>query len=53
MTIFQFAENLPDRQASVLIEVRTRLVNGGVELLLLDILLERFREIGSLKARGK
>jgi len=78
VTIFQFAENLPDRQAadavrgridwkyalslqledpgfdaSVLSEFRTRLVEGGAELLLLDILLERFRELGLLKARGK
>jgi transposase len=78
VTILQFAENLPDRQAadavrsridwkyllgleledpgfnySVLSEFRDRLIAGGMEQQLLDLLLERFRERGLLKARGK
>jgi transposase len=78
VTIFQFAENLSDRQAadavrgridwkyalsleltdpgfdaSVLSEFRTRLLAGGEEGLLLDALLERFRQRGLLKARGR
>jgi transposase len=78
VTIFQFAEDLSDRQAadavraridwkyalsleladpgfdaSVLCEFRTRLLDGGAGALLLDALLERFRERGLLKARGR
>jgi transposase len=76
-TIFQFAENLADRQAAdavraridwkyalsleltdagfahtVLSEFRSRLIDGGAEHLLLDVLLERFRELGLLRAGG-
>lgn len=39
--------------SSVLSEFRTRLVEGGAERLLFDTLLERFRERGLLKARGR
>lgn len=39
--------------ASVLSEFRTRLIAGGLELLLLDPLLERLQERGLLKARGR
>jgi transposase len=39
--------------ASVLCEFRARLVVGGAEQRLLDVLLERFREHGLLKARGR
>jgi transposase len=78
VTIFQFAEELSDRQAadavrgrldwkyalsleltdpgfdaSVLSEFRSRLLAGGAEGLLLDALLERFRQRGLLKARGR
>jgi transposase len=78
VTIFQFAENLSDRQAadavrgridwkyalsleltdpgfdaSVLCEFRARLLAGGAEGLLLDALLERFRQRGLLRARGR
>jgi transposase len=78
VTIFQFAEDLSDRQAAdavraridwkyalaleltdagfdhtVLSEFRGRLVAGGAERLLLDVLLRRFRELALLKARGK
>jgi transposase len=78
VTIFQFAEDLSDRQAAdavraridwkhalsleltdpgfdhtVLSEFRGRLVEGGAERLLLDVLLRRFREADLLKARGK
>ncbi|MDP9427275.1 MAG: IS1182 family transposase [Actinomycetota bacterium] len=78
VTIFQFLENLSDRQAAdavrgridwkyalsleledpgfdhtVLSEFRTRLVDGGSERLLLDVLLERFRSEGLLKAGGR
>jgi transposase len=74
VTIFQFAENLSDRQAadalraridwkyalgleladagfdaSVLCEFRGRLVAGGAEDLLLEVLLERFTQRGLLK----
>lgn len=77
VTIFQFLENLSDRQAAdavrgridwkyaqsleledsgfdhtVLSEFRSRLVGGGAERLLLDVLLERFRTEGLLKAGG-
>jgi transposase len=76
-TIFQFAENLADRQAAdavraridwkyalsleltdagfahtVLSEFRSRLIDGGAEHVLLDVLLERFRELGLLRAGG-
>ncbi len=78
VTIFQFAEDLSDRQAAdavrgridwkyalslgltdpgfdhtVLSEFRGRLVAGGAERLLLDVLLRRFRELALLKARGR
>jgi transposase len=78
VTVFQFAENLSDRQAAdavrgridwkyalglaltdagfdhtVLSEFRQRLVAGGAERRLLDLLLDRFRERGLLKTRGK
>jgi len=39
--------------ASVLCEFRARLLAGGAEQRLLDVLLERFREHGLLKARGR
>jgi transposase len=38
---------------SALSEFRTRLVDGGIERVLLDTLLERCRERGWLKARGR
>jgi transposase len=78
VTIFQFAEDLSDRQAAdavraridwkyalsleltdpgfdhtVLSEFRGRLVAGGAERLLLDVLLRRFRELALLKVRGR
>jgi transposase len=78
VTIFQFAEDLSDRQAAdavraridwkyalnldladpgfdhtVLSEFRSRLVAGGAERLLFDVLLQRFRELALLKARGR
>lgn len=78
ITIFQFAEDLSDRQAAdavraridwkyalsldladpgfdhtVLSEFRSRLVAGGAERLLFDVLLQRFRDLALLKARGK
>ena len=78
MTIFQFMENLADRQAadavrsridwtyalgleltdpgfdhSVLTEFRTRLLRGEAEQRLLDRMLDRLREAGHLKAKGK
>src|SRR5215213_7258042 len=78
VSIFQFAENLSDRQAadavrgridwkyalsleltdpgfdaSVLCEFRARLLAGGAEGLLLNALLERFRQRGLLRARGR
>jgi transposase len=43
----------PGFDASVLSEFRSRLVDGGLELLLLDTLLERLQEGGLLKARGR
>src|SRR5215211_7613358 len=43
----------PGFDASVLGEFRARLLAGGAERLLLDALLERFRERGLLKARGR
>ena len=43
----------PGFDASVLCEFRTRLLEGGAERLLFDHLLERFREMGLVKARGK
>lgn len=39
--------------ASVLCEFRARLADGGAEELLFDVLLERFRVMGLLKARGR
>ncbi len=78
VTVFQFMENLTDRQAadaardrlawkyalsleltdtgfdhSVLSESRSRLAEGQAEQRLLDLLLERCREGGWLKARGR
>src|SRR6266480_2891985 len=78
VTVFQFMENLTDRQAAdamrdrlawkyalsleltdtgfdhtVLSEFRARLVEGNAEQRLLDLLLERCREGGWLKARGR
>lgn len=78
VTILQFRENLPDRQAadavraridwkyalgleltdpgfdaSVLCEFRARLLEGGAEERLLHRLLDRCRELGLLKARGR
>jgi transposase len=78
ITVFQFVENLSDRQAadavraridwkyalaleltdpvfdsSVLCEFRARLVAGSAEQRLLDALLDRCRERGWLKARGR
>jgi transposase len=78
VTVFQFMENLTDRQAAdavrdrlawkyalsleltdtgfdhtVLSEFRSRLVEGNAEQRLLDLLLQRCREGGWLKVRGK
>jgi transposase len=78
ITVLQFRENLPDRQAaeavraridwkyllgleladpgfdfSVLCEFRARLIEGAAEWRLLDKLLERCRQYGLLKARGR
>jgi transposase len=77
ITVMQFMEELPDRQAAdavrsridwkymlgleltdpgfdatVLCEFRKRLVQGGAEQILLDTLLELFKDKGWLKARG-
>ena len=43
----------PGFDFSVLSELRERLLRGGMEQRLLDELLERFRERGLLKARGR
>jgi transposase len=43
----------PGFDASVLCEFRARLLEGGEERLLFDALLERFREMGLMKARGR
>lgn len=43
----------PGFDASVLCEFRGRLLEGGSERLLFDHLLERLREMGLIKARGK
>jgi transposase len=43
----------PGFDASVLCEFRARLLAGGAEQRLLDVLLERFREHGLVKARGR
>lgn len=78
VTVLQFLEGLPDRQAaeavrgridwkyalgleladpgfdfSVLSEFRARLAAGGAETLLLERMLERFKERGLVKARGR
>jgi transposase len=78
VTVFQFMENLTDRQAAdavrdrlawkyalsleltdtgfdhtVLSEFRSRLIEGHGEQRLLDLLLERCRDGGWLKARGR
>ncbi len=78
VTVLQFRENLPDRQAaeavrgridwkyllgleltdpgfdfSVLSEFRARLLQGRKEAILLDKLLERCRQLGLVKGRGK
>jgi transposase len=39
--------------ASVLCEFRARLLEGGEERLLFEVLLERFRELGLVKGRGR
>jgi transposase len=39
--------------ASVLSEFRTRLVAGNAEMRLLDVMLQRFKQAGYLKARGR
>ena len=43
----------PGFDASVLSEFRSRLLEGGSERLLFEHLLDRFREMGLVKARGK
>jgi transposase len=43
----------PGFHFSVLAEFRARLVTGGAEHLLLDAMLERFKDRGLVKARGK
>lgn len=43
----------PGFDFSVLSKFRTRLLTGAAEMLLLETLLERFKEQGLLKARGK
>jgi transposase len=43
----------PGFDHTVLSEFRSRLVTGGAERLLLDVLLRRFRELALLKARGR
>jgi transposase len=43
----------PGFHYSVLSEFRDRLIAGGMEQQLLDLLLERFRQRGLLRARGK
>jgi transposase len=43
----------PGFDGSVLSEFRTRLLEGGSERLLFDHILDRFREMGLVKARGK
>jgi transposase len=43
----------PGFDHTVLSEFRSRLLTGGAEQLLLDVLLERFREAGVLKAQGR
>jgi len=43
----------PGFDHTVLSELRTRLVAGSAELLLLDILLQRLQEQGLVKARGR
>jgi transposase len=78
VTVFQFMENLTDRQAAdavrdrlawkyalsleltdtgfdhtVLSEFRARLIEGNAEQRLVDLLLERCREGGWLKVRGR
>ena len=78
VTVFQYMENLTDRQAAdavrdrlawkyalsleltdtgfdhtVLCEFRSRLVEGNAEQRLLDLLLERCREGGWVKAHGR
>jgi transposase len=43
----------PGFHYSVLSEFRDRLIEGGIEMLLLDSMLETFRELGLLKTRGQ
>src|ERR671929_1487785 len=43
----------PGFDHTVLSEFRSRLVESGAERLLLDVLLERFRQRGLLQARGR
>ncbi len=38
---------------SLLCDFRARLIEGGVEQEILDLLLERFKQVGVLKARGR
>ena len=78
ITMFQFVEDLSDRQAAdavraridwkyalgldldnpgfdhtVLSEFRSRLIDADAERLLFDLMLERFRRLGLLKAHGR
>jgi transposase len=78
ITMFQFVEDLSDRQAAdavrarsdwkyalgldldnpgfdhaVVSEFRSRLIDGDAERLLFDLMLERFRKLGLLKAHGR
>jgi transposase len=78
ITMFQFVEDLSDRQAAdavraridwkyalgldldnpgfdhtVLSEFRSRLIDGRAERSLFDVMLERFRRLGLLKAHGR
>ncbi len=50
VTVMQFVEGLSDRQAAE--AVRARLIEGGAELRLLEVLLEQCQARGWLKARG-
>ena len=43
----------PGCDPSVLCEFRSRLIDGGMERDLLDILLARYKELGLVKARGR
>src|SRR5512135_644396 len=54
-SVLQYVEGLSDRQAAdaVLSEFRSRVVGGRLEQLLLDTLLDRCRELGLIKERGR